>query len=730
MKTRLVWLVPILVLVISACNLAVPEITPTVAPTFTPTQTLPSTPTPTLTQSPTQIQTASITASTTITPSNTPSATFTPSETPPPTSTLTPSNTLTPSDTPTGTPSDTLTPSETSSPTRTFTPSNTLTPSDTPTGTPSNTLTPSDTPSPTSTLTPSDTLTPSNTPTGTPTDTPTLVAQIAQVPSPTNTNTITPLSPAIQTTPTLEPLGFRTTTPLPPTIITAAPGTNPAPVTPITSGLTPELSTQTPLPPLPTATILAPTSLPTIAVIPNTVPENPQTRAFALSATGGAVSGSGFLLPFSANTFARNPVDPSRMAVVDSRGLLYMFFGGLQVDNGARIRVSPFVADFEPDSAASNQAKVTQIGWSPDGQHLAFLVDAEADDRDGVWIMNNTDQNGIRYATQVFRECPAPVENTCTVERSSGPFHYNSLRFEWNNSSNSLLIELNLTDENRRAFTVVGLNTDPTQLPPIYRYDYASWSWDGSRLLVSGARADGRITIGWITPGNPTEQVVFDGTNIGLWLQDAVERPDGQIVALGSTSGASSAMSLYDAAGNALSAPIGTSAPVRVNWSPDRSAVLVVESAGTAFHYYVAQVNGAVSEITASVAGALAVEWVNNAPPPSSDQAGSTPTVEQPTIAPVGQVGQVGGVGVQGNYGLQVNQQVQVIAPAGVNLRADPSINGQMLRRLNAFEYVLIIGGPVNAEGLVWWQVQAADGQIGWAAEGSGGVQYLSVKPL
>jgi hypothetical protein len=43
---------------------------------------------------------------------------------------------------------------------------------------------------------------------------------------------------------------------------------------------------------------------------------------------------------------------------------------------------------------------------------------------------------------------------------------------------------------------------------------------------------------------------------------------------------------------------------------------------------------------------------------------------------------------------------------------------------------VVIIGGPVQAEGFVWWQVQAGDGQVGWVAEGGGGVQYLSEEPL
>jgi hypothetical protein len=460
-----------------------------------------------------------------------------------------------------------------------------------------------------------------------------------------------------------------------------------------------------------------PTVLPTIGGIPQNLPENPQTRAFALSATSGAVTGSAFVLPFDTSTFARNPVDPSRMAVVDARGLLYMFFGGLTAQDGARIRVSPFVADFEPASADENQARVRQIGWSPDGTYLAFLVDAEADDRDGVWYTNNPQQDGIRYAVQVFRECPL-VMSACTVNFGGGPFVYNSLRFEWNNRSDALLIELYLPGESRRAFTVVGLNADPTQLPRTYRYDYASWSWDGTRMLASGGGEDGRVGLRWIDPATGDVQLFLDSGAGGLWLQDAVQRPGGEIVALGSALGANSPMRLFDGGGVPLTDPIGSTAPERVVWSPDRSAALIVTFDGFIRRYYIASVSGMVQEITETIAGALAVEWIGGVPPPTSDQMGATSTSAAPPAA------------VQSRYGLSVNQQVQVVAPAGLNLRTLPSTDSPDLALLNAFEYVVIVSGPVEAEGLIWWQVQTATGLVGWSAESAAGIQLLSLEPL
>ena len=137
-----------------------------------------------------------------------------------------------------------------------------------------------------------------------------------------------------------------------------------------------------------------------------------------------------------------------------------------------------------------------------------------------------------------------------------------------------------LAEEQRRAFTVVGLSSDPTRLPATFRYDYASWSWNGARVLASGAGEDGRVGLRWIDPATGSVQLISDSGSIGLWMQDAVERPNGQIVALGSPNGANSPQRLYDSSGTPLTTQIGFAAPERVTWSPDRSAALVVVNDG------------------------------------------------------------------------------------------------------------------------------------------------------
>src|SRR5690606_27319834 len=130
--------------------------------------------------------------------------------------------------------------------------------------------------------------------------------------------------------------------------------------------------------------------------------------------------------------------------------------------------------------------------------------------------------------------------------------------------------------ENRPALTVIETSFNPAVRdirPPAVRYDYGSWSTDGSRILVSGTAQDGNIYIGWINPDTSFSELVFGARDAGLWVQHAVQRPDGSIVTLGAPlneGGRDAPQRLYDATGQALTGTIGSARPDRVEWSPDR----------------------------------------------------------------------------------------------------------------------------------------------------------------
>ena len=749
--------VVVITLLLAACNMSVPEVTPTVRPTRTPSATAAFSATPSLTQTSTLTVTSSITPTETLTltppptetalptdtPSETPIPSDTPTGTPPPTDT--PTETFTPSDTPTKSATPTRTPTHTAtntpvpSATRTPSPTETLTPSVTWTWTPSLTFTPA----PTNTNTPEPTLTPlptiGETPTFTPSFTP---VPPTNTPVPTETYTLTPSSTATSappsSTPTegIVPLGERpeltislipvtppTDTPgipptldVTPTIQTAAPGTEVASVfTPTPQLTTPRFATIAVTPLNVPAT---PTMLPTPqreiinTAAPPEINFDPSTRSFAISTDGGLLNSSAFSLPGGAASFARNPVDPNRYATVDTSGLLYIvndFAGG----GRNRMTFAPF-SENVPASAETNNANVTQVAWSPDGNYLGFLIDTDSDDNhdndlanDGVWYLEPQRITETDPTYQVLRDCP-PEPSCAIVQPGAGPYRWRSLSFEWNYQSNGMLITVQLPEENRQAFIIVSVpGQDPNVRPPVYRYDFASWSQDGNSIIVSGANPAGTVGVWRVDRSGGQEQFLFNGSERGLWVQNAVERPDGQVVLLGSTGGPTGVMSLYNVSGNALSQPIGSAAPERVDWSPDRSAVLLVIPEGDVTQggirrYYIVQATGEVREITAEVAGALAVEWVQGPPPPNLDSAPAVSATPQPAVFAMG-------------------ERVRVVA-AQLNLRPSPTINNEPIGVVNFGALLTITGEPVSADGLVWYAVTTEDGQNGYVAEMIGDV--------
>jgi hypothetical protein len=323
-----------------------------------------------------------------------------------------------------------------------------------------------------------------------------------------------------------------------------------------------------------------------------------------------------------------------------------------------------------------------------------------------VWYLEPAAIRATDPTYQLVRDCP-PEAGCALVARPDAPYEYRSLNFAWSPNSDALLVALALPEEGRRAFTVVAPRPDVNAAnvrPPIARYDYASWANDGERIIVSGRGPEGQVILGRANRDGSGVQVVLNGSTANLWLQDAVERPDGTLVALGSPNGADSAQALTRQDGTALTDPIGDGPPRRVAWSPDRSAVLVVTALEEAApRYFVAAVDGTVREITAAVADALAVEWAAALP-------------DTIPVAPISE---------PAAGALSVGGRAEVVYPEGLNLRAAPSINAEATGKLELGEDMLVLEGPVNADGLVWWRVRTDVNREGWAAEGFGETVYL-----
>ena len=52
-----------------------------------------------------------------------------------------------------------------------------------------------------------------------------------------------------------------------------------------------------------------------------------------------------------------------------------------------------------------------------------------------------------------------------------------------------------------------------------------------------------------------------------------------------------------------------------------------------------------------------------------------------------------------------------------VNLRSEPSIDGDVITTLAPDDALTITGESVEAGGIVWWPVETSDGTAGWVSQ-------------
>jgi len=744
---------------------ALPTRTPIVQPSATDTATLLPSSTPAPTEMPTH----------TAEPPATPSATDTPTHTATPTVTDTPSNTPTGTRTPTNTPTHTPTPSDTPTHTATRTPRPTNTPRPTDTPRPSNTpsLTPlplidTDTPTPTNTrrptftavpsvtatnsLTPVATRTPPPPPTATDTTTPrptrtprpTQVVQLSerdvnatqnaevlltraaeQDRTPTRAASFTPV-PAATPTMTLA-AGPAATLDTTPTRITATPGGPELGLldTPIPS--TPQIQADAPTR---TATPFTPTPFPFDQLPPtldappvqNRGPEglplfnNSNTQAFNFNVGPGAFFFNGLAIGGSVGLFAVNPANPNSYARTDAAGMLtFVPLGG---SSEQAVTSSPYFAGFgrEGLTADSNKNYITDLAWSPDGTKLSFLIQPPGGTDNinaGVWYW---EQNAGR-AFPVLRDCPNDGFNSCQLVSGRPANHWQSIRTSWSPDSTRVLITMRLPDEGRQAVVVVNALPNEaiasTAPPNFLRYDSAQWL-DNQHLLVSGSGPDGRVIIArYNVRSRRLEELIFDASAKGLWLQDAVRRPNGQIVALGREGGFGGPLRLYRIA-NGTATPmsnfVGDRTPDSVRWSLNYAEVIL------AFGDQQFIVNANTGAVQSVVLNQIDVGGT------SSDEAGIAPIGER---EPAPAAGIPSGVVAGSTY--DAGAQIRYLGEIPRNMRTQPALASAISDVVNPGEFVTVLAGPVEADGYTWWQVSNARNVQAWvSAATSDGFSFFS----
>ena len=115
----------------------------------------------------------------------------------------------------------------------------------------------------------------------------------------------------------------------------------------------------------------------------------------------------------------------------------------------------------------------------------------------------------------------------------------------------------------------------------------------------------------------------------------------------------------------------------------------------------------------------LAGAWLLSQEPPRP--AGPLPTAElwtaTPTLWPTATLPPMPTSPPEG-IGIGSHVRVSGTAGAGLSLRSAPGVNNERVDIAAEGESFTVIGGPVEADGLTWWQLQdaAAPQREGWAA--------------
>ena len=60
-----------------------------------------------------------------------------------------------------------------------------------------------------------------------------------------------------------------------------------------------------------------------------------------------------------------------------------------------------------------------------------------------------------------------------------------------------------------------------------------------------------------------------------------------------------------------------------------------------------------------------------------------------------------------------------------LNFRTEPSINGEILKRLHTGEWFAVIDGPKVVDNQVWWKVKIEDDTAGWIVEMPGWYEFV-----
>lgn len=307
-----------------------------------------------------------------------------------------------------------------------------------------------------------------------------------------------------------------------------------------------------------------------------------------------------------ASTLALDYGPDGRIAAVQDEDAAHPGFGYT-----LRVDAQPLIGSPLPSATI----RFTRVKWSPDGSAVAFVAETPGA-RSGEPV-GDTPSDGLWVWT-----LHPDRQNQDTHHALENRYEYNRGRdlarvvrdFAWSPDSSRLLVRQDRAAGFSGQLVVIPPDHDAWAEPlTILPFENGSWSLDGRYVLVSGLDRDvGAAVLGWADPENGALTVLLDGRTQGLWMQDAVQLPDGRIAFFGGPSAGGAErppqvnLYLYISGQEPRAvAGAGGGPALDVTWNAARSAAIVRLTDGRTL---IMSINGLVEDISARV-GMGSVVW-------------------------------------------------------------------------------------------------------------------------
>jgi hypothetical protein len=268
--------------------------------------------------------------------------------------------------------------------------------------------------------------------------------------------------------------------------------------------------------------------------------------------------------------------------------------------NGAPLTISPASIYGVPDNLSFGD-----LVWSPDGQRLAFRVDAANPDEQnaidsGIWIY----EPATNRSWQIFRSTYAGQVAQLDQQRRA-------VTVRWAPNGLALVVAVDTPLGRANVFMPVDHNANETinAIP----YADATWAANSTSLIVSGIRWNSMTVIGRVAlDANWTYTEYLNQAASGLVMQSAIELYDGRIAFLGGPTPDSFA--LYVAQPVPGAQPVRVSAPVSgqivaAEWNAGRTALLVTAQTGTGYRLWIVRIDGTAQDATPLGGAPTSAHW-------------------------------------------------------------------------------------------------------------------------